>query len=389
MSLYMEYTKEYESPTSFWQWSGYAAIAAILRDHVYKKEGDFVLMPNIYILLLATSSVHRKNKPIDVCEALINHVNNTKLITGSASIQAIVEELSRVETDQKTGKLIRSGAGIFLAQELSAALIEDPQAIKILTDLYDYKPFGYTTRRISRSSAKVEKLTLNLFAGSNLAMLKDFFTGVAIYGGLLARMFLITPDEFRPGNSLWSLNSSDKFLKIKDSLREISSLTGEIKFAPEAQKEYDLWYYPFRRSCEKNTDKSGILGRIHTSIIKLSILLAANDLSLTVEKKHIEQSIAEGTKLLPNYRTFVMQTGYSRDNNELGSILIDLFARADGNRLTRKKILQQPAFMIPVGAELLDKLLLTLEGGGMLAQEKINNEIFYKLTPQALEILQN
>lgn len=388
ISLLLQLTKEYESPGSFWKWSAYATLSGVLRDNVYKRQGASYIYPNIYILLLADSSVHRKGKPVDTCEILLSAINNTKLITGSASIQAVIDELARVETDAKTGKIHKSGSGLFLAQELSAALVEDPRAIKILTDIYDYKPMGYSVRLISRANAKIDKLVLSLFAASNEALLRDLYNNTAIYGGLLARTFLVLPNEFRPSNSLWEIKPNDEFKDCITQLKEIIQLRGEFTFEDDAQKEYTAWYNPFRESYRNKNEKSGVVGRIHTGVLKISMLLAANDLSLNVCKCHIEQAISDCMELLPNYRTFLMSTGQSKNREEIGAFILETMMAAKDHQVSRKQMLQQPILIQPDGGEILDKMMTTLEAGGIVQSITVpGQESYWRLTPRGIEIM--
>lgn len=390
ISAYLEHTKDYESPGSFWRWSSFATIAAILRDSCYRRQGDSYIYPNIYALLLADSSGHRKNRPIDMCEMLTCAVGNTKTISGSASVQALVDELAHTKTSAKSGDVKKAGAGIFIAQELSAALVEDPRAIKILTDVYDYKPMGYSIRLISRAYSKIDKLVLSMFGGSNEAMLKGFFDHSAIYGGLLARTFLIMPDEFRPSNSLWDtpegMEARQKsFKNLVSLLRQIAALNGEFNFTDNAKKEYDDWYKPFRESYRRKPDKSGVTGRIHTSVLKVAMILAANDLSLCVHSYHIEQAIEVCTALLPNYNVFVMTSGNS-SIKDAGAIVLGELLAAEGHKLSRKKIIQQ--YWASFDAETLDKLVVTLESGGLIVSTtQSNGECWYQLTQRCLDIM--
>jgi hypothetical protein len=390
ISSYLAHTQQYESPTSFWKWSAYATIAAVVRDNVFRRQGESYLFPNMYVLLMADSSVHRKGRPVDTAEILISAINNTKLISGSTSIQALVDELGRVETDIKTGKLMRSGSGIFLAQELSAALVEDPRAIKILTDIYDYKPQGYTIRLISRSNGKVDKLVLNMLAASNEALLKSLYNDTAIYGGLLARTFLVLPDEFRPSNSLWAQPDPESFKCIKDLLREISTMKGEVQFEKAAEEEYDNWYIPFRNSYKNKNEKSGVVGRIHTSVLKLAMVLAVNDMTLIIGKQHIEEAISEAMKLIPNYKAFLMTTGASKNKDEIGAFIINTMMNAADFTISRRVLLQQPILLQPEGAELLEKMMITMEAGGLVTQmisSDIREGVSYKLTPKCIELM--
>ena len=101
LELLLDHTKSYESPTMFWKWSGYASIAAVLRDNVWKNFGDKRLYPNIYVLFLAESG-SRKGPPVDLSEQMLKEIGNTKCISGRSSIQGIVDELAHTETNSKT-----------------------------------------------------------------------------------------------------------------------------------------------------------------------------------------------------------------------------------------------------------------------------------------------
>jgi len=138
LESYLEHTRIYESPTSFWLWSGYSTIAATLRDSVWLSQGDGKLFPNIYVLLLAGSG-QRKGKPVDLANKLMNDLAHIKVIAGRSSIQAILIELSRTESSTH-GKIIKGGSAIFYAPELTAAIVADPAAVGVLTDIYESWP---------------------------------------------------------------------------------------------------------------------------------------------------------------------------------------------------------------------------------------------------------
>ena len=382
VSSYLEHTQLYESPTSFWKWSAYAAIGAILRDNVYRKQGDITTYPNIFVLFLAPSG-GRKGAPINLARELIKIVGNTKDIAGRTSIQAIIDELSHTETNSKTGKLVKGGSAILIASELAAGIVGDSAAISILTDLYDLKTdFKHHLRSTGRF--KIDRIVLNMLAGSNADLLKEVYTEAAVNGGLLARTFLIFPNEIRPPNSLLdAIDTSENKIKLAEQLKKISELTGQVHITDEAKKEYDEWYKPFYNGLTKKSDKSGILARIHTGIFKLAIILAANDLEMSIRKCHIEQAIEEGMGLIPNYNTFVMASGKST-LSEAGAILIPLLLESKDHMVSKKKFLQD--HWHNVDNETFDKLIITLEAAGLVQSiMQGTSGMFYRLTEKALE----
>ena len=382
----LRHTKHYESPTSFWKWAAFTTVGTILRDNCYRRFGDFKIYPNLYTLLIADSAVHRKANPIKICESLVTTVNNTKVISGRTSIQAILDELSRSETNPKTGALRKGGSALFSAGELAAGIVGDDAAISVLTDIYDFKD-EYVSRLRGMGIFRIKNVCFSMMVASNETLLMGLYDHQAINGGLIGRTFVVKPDEFRKGNSLWDVqDNSLSYNALVSQLREISRLEGQFDFDPFAQVAYDEWYYPFRESYSKKPDKSGILGRIHTSIIKLSMILAVNyTRELYIRKEHIEEAIEEGLSLLPNYQSFIMATGKSTIA-ETGRVIISELWEAEGHVMSRKNILKK--HWLKLDTEILDKTLATLVPGGVLEEVATPDGVLsYRLTEGFIESL--
>lgn len=383
VNLYMEYTKEYESPKSFWKWSSYAAIGAVLRDSCFRSTGDSKLFPNIYVLLIAESGTHRKGKPVEICTKLVTAIANTKVISGRASIQAIIDELSHTETNPKTGQVVKGGSAIFFAPELSAGIVEDPAAIKILTDIYDCRSDYKSLLKSGR--AKIDNLVFSMLAASNEALLKDTYNTTAIQGGLLARTFMICPDEFRPSNALLDIvDTTESKKELILELKNISELKGEFEFTADAKKEYIDWYKPFRESYKNKVDKAGVVSRIHTGVLKIAMIFAAGDISLVIKKQHIEEAINECLGLIPNYGAFIMGNGKGK-LSEAGAIVLSDLLVAPNHVLQRKEILRK--HWQDFDGQLLDELIATFEQGGLIKTQVAGSIICYKMTETCLDIM--
>lgn len=385
VSMLLEHTRAYESPTSFWKWSAYCTIAAVLRDNCYRKQGPGATYPNIYVLLLADSAVHRKGNPVRLCEKLVKSIHNTKIISGRSSIQAILDELARGETDSKTGKPLIGGSALFSARELSAGIVGDDEAIGILTDIYDYQE-EYTSRLRGTGMFRIKNLCLSMCAASNEAMLTNLYTQQAVQGGLLGRTFLIKPNEFRKGNSLFDEEDDTEPLKcLVDKLLEISKLVGQFQFTDAARVEYDSWYYPFRDAYKEKPDKSGVAGRLHIGILKIAMVLAANETcSLVIDKRHIEEAILECMGLIPNYSSFIMSSGKSPDS-ACGSIIINHIYESPNHRAQRKEILFKHLTSFTI--EQFDMVIDKLRQAGMIDEVYDGEGTGYRLTKQCLDLL--
>lgn len=355
---FLTHTSAYESPRSFWKWAAYTAVSAVLRDSCYRQMGDHRIYPNIYTLILADSAVHRKGHPVKLTEDLVKSVRNTKVISGRSSIQGILDELSRGETDKQSGKVLSGGSALFSASELSAGIVNDPEAVKILTDIYDFKE-EYVSRLRGSGVFRIKNICFSLLAASNEELLRDVYDVKAIFGGLLGRTFLVKPNEFRPGNSLFEIRdtvASHKELCAK--LARIAQLRGQYEITERARSAYDDWYLPFRKSYEGKSDRSGVAGRIHTSVLKLAMILAANNsLSLTIDECHICESIRECVALIPNYQGFVMSQGKSTVAECAAAFISALWERKD-HRLAVSTFLQVHLHLYD--ADLVNKTLETL-----------------------------
>jgi hypothetical protein len=363
----MQHTKDYESPGSFWKWAAYTTIAAIMRDNCYRRMGDQTLFPNFYTLLVADSAVQRKGHPIKLSETLVKSIRNTKLISGRSSIQGILDELSRGETDKETGKVTAGGSALFSASELSAGIVNDPEAVKILTDIYDFKD-EYTSRLRGSGIFRIKNVCFSMFAASNEELLRDVYDGKAIFGGLLGRTFLIRPNEFRAGNSLFAIkDQSTSFKLMVEALQGIAKLKGEFEVTLEAQATYDKWYLPFRKSYEKKSDRSGISGRIHTSALKLAMVLAVDQTRrLVIEPNHITQAIQECMDLLPNYQGFVMASGKS-EIAEIAALLIEDIWNSKNMKLYKSDFLAK--YIHIFDSDQLDKCITTLTEAELIKME--------------------
>lgn len=379
----IEHTQQYESPGSFWLWSAYTTIGAALRDRCFKRLGDSFLFPNFYTLLVADSAVHRKGEPVKLCERLLTKSKSTKVISGRASIQGILDELGRAETDKQTGELITGGSALFSAPELSAGIVNDPESVKILTDIYEFKE-EYTSRLRGSGVFKIKSVCLSMMAASNETLLIDVYDDKAKHGGLLGRTFLVKPNEFRPANSLFAVRArQESFDNLVLMLQEIAKLKGEFIVTQEAQDLYDNWYKPFRKSYEKTPDKSGISGRIHTSVLKLAMVLCVNaTLALIIRPEHIKDAIEQAMALLPNYQGLIMATGKSTIN-EVAVVLIEDIWNMNGQLLSKREFLSRHFHQFD--HEIVDKCTATLEQAGLICSITSSTDLCWKLTDKAVE----
>lgn len=394
VDAYLKHTQIYETPLSFWKWSAYSTIASILRDRCFIKEGESILYANLYVLFLADSSGHRKNRPVELSQWLIESkriasaISGIKTISGHSSIQAIFDELARTETDSKTGRVISCNSATFFAPEFSASLVGDQDAIGLLIDIYDRKENEYKNRLRTGPNFTLKDVAFSMLAASNEAIIKNMLTPQVIMGGFFARTLLVLPNEIRPPNPLTRVDPQEREKSrdnVVQALLRVCQVTGELKMSEEAKDEYDTWYNPwYTNFVKERKDITGIYGRIHTTVKKVAMVLAANDLTPCIHKKHIEQAINECQGLLPNYSVLTMHNART-EIGQVGGIVVTSLLNANDHMLSRKTIIRSN--WQNFDTDMLDKAIVALEAAGMVTQHVIKNESWYQLTQQALDMM--
>lgn len=386
ISEYLRHTQIYESPTSFWLWSAYAMVATALGDRCNLIDGDNFIYPNMYVMFLAESSGHRKNRPVELPQQMFKLNPRIKMISGRASVQAILDELSQTETHN--GVVIKANAATFFAEELSANIVNDAEGMKILTTIYDFKPVPFMHRLRHGAKFDLDKVVFTMLSASNEAMLKGLFDQTVIEGGFLARTILIRPNEMRPPNSLLRVDPEERKAsraKVVEKLNQLYKLNGSFKMEEAAIDEHDKWYNDFRTSYMKIKESTGFIGRLQTHVKKLAMILAANELMTCVLKRHMEDAIEQCLGLRKNYERFTMNHAKT-DIGNAGGLILSCLLDAENNTLTRKALIR--ANWQNFDAEHLEKAVQALDDAGYITQVMARgSELAYKLTPLFLEKL--
>lgn len=388
IDLFINHFLEYESPMSFWKWAAYGTIGSVLRTNVFFQHGNFKIYPNTYIVFLAESAQYRKGQPIEVSRRLLNTLKHTKVFSGTASIQAILDLLAMDTANKKTGTPIKGGSALITADELASFFISDPRLIPLLTDIWsprvgDDDPYEYHLR--SQNSIIIKNLCVSMLAASNETFLRDVYDSRAVYGGLLGRTFMIKPDKSRKANSLMGENINFDETHLIKALKQVVELRGRISIEEDAKIAYNEWYTDLYDKYKTHPDKTGVIQRMHTNVIKIAIIIAAAHYSLNVTKAIFEEAILEVTSLKQNYELYVMSAGKS-SLADIGAKLLAAMVESSDHAITRTDFLTKN--WGDVVAEDLDKLIITLQQSEMISVGiRPPTYILYTMTPKCLNIM--
>lgn len=352
-----------------------------MRDNLYQQWQYDRLYPNMYVILIAPPAIG-KRMPMVKAGGLVKAVKNTKVIEGSASMQAVIKTLGEYSTGG-----IKGASALLYSEEFSSFCATDKGTNGLLTDLWDYHPVW--DRNLISWQASLKNVCLSLVAASNEILLKEVLDSHAMFGGLLSRTMVVVENKKRRKDALIRKGSVDFMAetyetKLIDHLKELAKLTGEIEFEEDAILEFENWYHN-QWDEENPKTKTGIEGRMKTHIKKVAMLLAMGEWELDklVRKRHVEEAITYCLRLYRNYQILAAEAGKSPTGHP-AAILMRLLLLAPNNTLTKRTILSRNLGEFDV--DILTTTTATLEAAGLIVETMSGNESAYCLTPKALEL---
>ena len=291
IDLYMRSTKELEAPQEYYYWSALAVISAVLKRNVWIDKYEFQVYPCVYILLYGPSGV-KKSTVVSRATRVLRKIDDVRVITGRASIEALIEELS-ARTEEDGGKVHMDAQAYVGVPELSAMFVDAQKAVHQLTNLYDAE--GHDTFPILLKSGKtiIKKPGLTFLMASNEENYRAVMPPEATAGGFLSRTSIIYANHSGKLNSLMkepeNLLDSD-MPELVAYLKELSKLRGPFVMTSQAMERFDAWYYPYKKE-DHSDDIVGISNRIDITMHKLAMILsAARDTTQIIHETDIEMA---------------------------------------------------------------------------------------------------
>lgn len=392
-----------ETPESWLWWGSLTCISAAAGNNYYltSLKGDLIYRPNIYVMLLGESGLG-KGYPINRAKLLVQKAGVTRVIAGRSSIQAIVQALSRTKTIE--GKApIGDSRGFIVNGELSTAIIQDPDSLTILTDLYDghYNPEWINLLK-GEGAEKLKDPYITALFGSSPAHFYDSIPQANIEGGYIGRNLIVYEEKRRKDVDLLDVQSDeeekpqgDKFdnylvPKYVPHLNVIASKKGQLKPNEDARVLFNTWRKKWRAS--QASDRTGFLNRVPDHVLKVAMCLCLADWNFTGEitQLAIETAIERVTNLVYSNK----RTTEGRGPDPLAAstkIVLDILIAVNDNKIARKQLLWKGYGVF--NSFTLDQIIDNLMEMGWVKRKKIGNgkatDWEYELAGEPLESYQN
>lgn len=384
-----EGTKELESPRQYYYWAALAAISAIAKRNIYLDQFRFFLYPNIYVFLIGPSGI-RKGPPVNFATRLVNGVANTRVITGRSSIEGITKEMGTSRTSE--GGHVIDGASAFVsAGEFASSLVDNAQALTILTDLYDAHYYTkWKNTLVGREGEVLDRPYLTMLGASNQIHLNEVIKTRDIQGGFIARTFIINATIKNAKNSLVKRPDSELDMDaLIEYLKEIARLRGGFIWSNGADELYDNWYNTFD---DQKEDITGTRARIHTSVLKVAMLLSLSKrLDLTLQPEDIEEALVACDTLIKDMNAvFMPGRGSETDMGKKVAMVLTDLVNAKDYTVSRQQLMTR--HWGHLDAFSIDQVIETLMQPGLIKTRADGNKAshtFYYLTPEGLDAVRS
>ena len=379
----VEAYKESEAPPKFFYWSAITALSAVVRKNLSLDRYHYRLYPNVYVFLVAASGM-KKSVPINFAKSVVTHANCARIISGRNSMPRIIKDLGAAHTIEGGG-MIREAQGLLLSGELAAFLVKDPDALTILTDLYD--THSYEKEWInSLKGTGVDKLKapcLCLLGATNEEHFSEAVPQNAVGGGFIARTFIVFSNQPGMLNSLTEAPRDVPDPKVfSDYLKDLSKIKGEFTWTDRAKACYDDWYYKFMST--PRSDPTGTFRRLGDQALKVAMLVSlAGSFDLKIKEAHVFEGIQSSLDCVTGMMQVTMGAGVSNLAMQTKLVLRTLIDVPD-HKMLRQKLLQK--FWGQFDAFDLDRMAETLAGTGFVDIIGQGKHMIYHLKPEGVEM---
>jgi len=377
----VESTLESESPERFQYWSALCAVSAVVKKNLYLDRFYYKLYPNIYVFLVARSGL-RKSNPVTLAKKLVEETMATRIIAGRNTVQAVLRDLGKAQSIHGGG-VLKDASGFMVSGELASFLVKDPDALTILTDLYDtYANEPEWKNTLKSGTDSLRNPCLTLLGATNEDHFKDAVPQNAIGGGFIARTIIVYENQRRTINSLMDAPKVTPVIKdLACYLKEIAKIQGQFKLAPEARDWFRDWYG--KLSIMDHQDRTGSLERLGDTVLKVAMLLCLSEtLELEIKEHHVIEAAEKCQECIAGLKHVTMGQG----RNELAyatALLLKFLISRPEYKATKKNVLAK--FWGEFDSVTLDRIAETLQDSGGISITRAGKEVIYQMHKRAVE----
>lgn len=290
VKAYVDYASEVtDAPERFHHVLAYSTLAAVCAHNVYFPFGDRRCYPNLFVALVASSSLLRKTTALNISKHLVQDVNSDLLLPNEFSSEAL------------TAGLASSPRGIFYWSEFASFLSACGKdymsgSKELLTDLFDC-PRLYT-RKLRGNSYEIKNPVISIATATTLEWFLKNSKDSDIHGGFLPRFMWVPAETKEKSLPLPPPADQKRRNALKIHLKRLGEIKGEMNFAPEARETYIRWHGKHERDAELVREREMLapfFSRLSDCAIKLAML---TEISETGQRTITESSLGKALNFI-------------------------------------------------------------------------------------------
>lgn len=306
-----------DAPPQFHLPVALCVFSTIIGNKVHLALGAQKLYPNIWALVLAPSSTHRKTSSLEMGLGLIRSFNPKRIMPNDFSTEAFLAHLAA----NPQGVMAFSEFSILLeiCQRTYAGGLKE-----LLTDLYDCRP-SYI-RKLSEKEYVINNPCLSLIGASTVEWLVNKINEGDIRGGFMARFLYFPASKKIKSLPIPPRANEQERDALIEALKGIeAAFEGEMTYSDEARAIYEEWYLENEKSIENEIRSdllSSFFNRLPTYCWKLAMIYAISvERSMTISGEAMSAMIALTEYMKQNIRQLVGEFEFTEEGQNKKKIL--------------------------------------------------------------------
>lgn len=249
-------------------------------------------------------------------------------------------------------------------------MLDDPQSLTILTELYDKHWVGSWTKRLKNSpDVHLKDPCITMLGGSTPAHLETMLKDSDVEGGFVARLMIVYSDTMSRPNSLMrkpahvlDIKKQAEYLKTFLKIPKGSFFTATDK----ARDLHDRWYINMRQK-KQNDGGTGFANRLGDHVLKLAMCLSlAESTNLEINANHMFKAIQKCIRLQYGFAEVFTVKADKYNPLSRQTVLVAKYIRTN-KCITRYELLKALSGL--VNAAVLDRVVKDLVASGHIRVE--------------------
>lgn len=283
--------KATESPAIYHRWVCASMIGAMMGRQIYLPFGHGKIYPNQYIMLMGSPAT-KKGTAMKVGERFLRATGYDRFSADKNSKEQFLKGMKQFDGDNENGLMdlevltFDAPAECYLYAEEFVDFIGqgDTGFMMMLTKLWD-NPEVYKHPKITGKDVEVIKPTVSVLGASTATTFALSFPPEAVGTGFMSRMLLIYAEPTHQRIAWPGIPDQIQKAVIVERMKEMRKLKGEMlktkEFHNLVEKMYrKMLYIPDERFAY-------YMERRQQHLLKLSMVLAISDLSMTLNTRHL------------------------------------------------------------------------------------------------------